>query len=51
MEFWQVFWPITLLGSATAFAVITVVVTIKGGKDMKNMLSGLKSHHDDNKIH
>jgi hypothetical protein len=51
MEFWQIFWPVALLGSAAAFAVITVVVTIKGGKDMKNMLSGLKAHHGDEKTH
>jgi hypothetical protein len=51
MEFWQVFWPIALVGSAAAFAGITVIVTIKGGKDMRNMLSGLKAHHDDNKTH
>jgi hypothetical protein len=51
MEIWQGFWTIALLGSATAFAGITLVVMIKGGKDMKNMLRGLKSHHDDDKTH
>ncbi len=51
MEIWETFWTIALLGSATAFAGITIVVTIKGGKDMRNMLSGLKAHQDDDKTH
>lgn len=51
MEAWQIFWTIALLGSATAFAGITIVVAIKGGKDMKNMLSGLKAHQGDDKTH
>jgi hypothetical protein len=51
MEIWQIIWPVALLVAGAAFAGITIIVTIKGAKDMKNMLSGLKSHHSDDKTH
>jgi hypothetical protein len=44
MNGWQVFWTVWLVLSGTAFAAITLVVTIKGFGDVKRMLSGLKSH-------
>ena len=44
MNAWQSFWTVWLLLSGVAFAVITVVVTIKGFGDVKRMLSGLKNH-------
>ena len=51
MDLWQTIWTVALLGAGAAFAVITLVVTIKGAQDMKNMLRGLKAHHDDDKTH
>jgi hypothetical protein len=44
MEGWKLFWSIWLPLSVLAFALITVVVTIKGFGDVRRMLSGLKSH-------
>jgi hypothetical protein len=51
MDFWQTFWLVAVLTAGSAFAIITLVVTIKGAQDMKNMLSGLKAHQDDDKTH
>jgi hypothetical protein len=51
MDFWPTFWLIALLSAGSAFAVITIVVTIKGSQDMKNMLSGLKARQGDDKTH
>jgi hypothetical protein len=47
MQAWQTFWAVWLVVSGAAFAIITVVVTIKGFGDVKRMLSGLKSHDKD----
>jgi hypothetical protein len=44
MQAWQMFWTIWLLFSGTAFAVITVIVTLKGFGDVRRMLSGIKKH-------
>lgn len=43
MQGWQTFWAVWLLLSGTAFAAITVVVSIKGFGDVKRMLGGLKT--------
>ena len=43
MHAWQMFWTIWLLFSGAGFALITVVVTLKGFGDVRRMLSGLKS--------
>ncbi|HEX9295221.1 MAG TPA: hypothetical protein VF881_05285 [Polyangiaceae bacterium] len=51
MEVWKLFWTVSLLVSGSAFAVITIVVILKGGRDMRAMLRGLKAHHDDNRTH
>ena len=47
MNAWQMFWTVWLILSGTAFAAITVVVTVKGFGDVKRMLTGLKSHKGD----
>jgi hypothetical protein len=44
MQAWKTFWTLWLLFSGIAFAVITVVVSIKGLGDVRRMLSGIKSH-------
>jgi hypothetical protein len=46
MQAWKMFWTLWLLFSGTAFALITVVVTIKGFGDVKRMLSGMTKQHD-----
>jgi hypothetical protein len=51
MEVWKLFWTLALLVSGSAFALITLVVILKGGRDMRAMLRGLKAHHDDNRTH
>ena len=47
MQAWQTFWAVWLVVSGTAFAAITVVVTLKGFGDVKRMLSGLKAKSPD----
>ena len=44
MQSWQTFWTVWLLFSGGAFALITVVVAIKGFGYVKRMLSGIKTH-------
>ncbi len=51
MEFWKIFWAGALLVAGSGFAVITVIVILKGGGDLRKMLSGLKSHHSDDRTH
>ena len=46
MHGWQIFWTIWLLVAGAAFAIITVVVTLKGFGDVRRMLSGIKSRGD-----
>ena len=41
MRYWQIFWTICLLVGGGAFAFITVVVIVKGGKDLRSMFSQL----------
>jgi hypothetical protein len=43
MHGWQLFWTLWLLFSGASFALITIVVTIKGFGDVRRMLSGIKS--------
>ena len=47
MHGWQIFWTIWLLVAGVAFALITVVVTLKGFGDVRRMLSGIKSRGDE----
>ncbi len=47
MQGWQIFWTIWLLFSGAAFAIITIVVTLKGFGDVKRMLSGIKARDND----
>ena len=41
MYFWQLFWTISILVAGAAFAFITVVVTFKGVKDLREMFKQL----------
>jgi hypothetical protein len=51
MEIWKAFWTIALVVAGSGFALITLVVILKGGTDLRAMLTGLKAHHDDNRTH
>jgi putative exporter of polyketide antibiotics len=51
MEIWKTFWTVALLSAGSAFAVITIVVILKGGRDVRAMLLGLKARHDDDRTH
>jgi len=51
MEIWKAFWTVALVVAGSGFAVITVVVILKGGTDLRAMLNGLKAHHDDDRTH
>ena len=41
MYFWQLFWTISLLVAGSSFAFITLVVTFKGVKDLREMFRQL----------
>ncbi len=41
MRYWQLFWIANLLVGGGAFAFITGLVIIKGGRDLRNMFSQL----------
>jgi len=51
MEAWKTFWTVALVVAGSGFAIITFVVILKGGSDLRAMLSGLKAHHDDDRTH
>ena len=48
MESWKLFWTIFLLISGASFAFITVVVTVKGLRDLLDMFSGLSRQQKEN---
>lgn len=41
MRYWELFWTASLLVSGAAFAAITVIVIVKGGPDLREMLRQL----------
>ena len=41
MYFWQLFWTISLVVAGSSFAFITLVVTFKGVKDLREMFKQL----------
>jgi uncharacterized protein (DUF2141 family) len=44
MNLWVTFWGVWLLLSGIAFALITVIVAVRGFKDLKFMFEGLRAH-------
>jgi hypothetical protein len=42
MNYWEVFWTVCLLGAGGAFTFITIVVIVKGGPDLREMLKQLR---------
>jgi hypothetical protein len=50
MPFWQIFWTIGVLVAGLSFAFVTLVVTLRGGRDLHEMFTRLleqKRHGDD----
>jgi len=41
MESWKIFWTVFLLVSGVSFAFITIVVTVKGFRDLLDMFTRL----------
>ena len=41
MRYWEMFWMISTLVSGVSFAFITLVVTVKGFKDLRDMFRRL----------
>lgn len=41
MKYWQIFWTLNLVIAGAAFAFITVVVSIKGVKDLRQWFANL----------
>ncbi len=41
MVLWQIFWTVAVLGAGFAFAFVTVVVSLKGGRDLREMFARL----------
>jgi hypothetical protein len=42
MKYWEIFWTLSLLISGCAFAFITLIVILKGGPDLRDMLRALR---------
>lgn len=42
MNLWLLFWEVSLVVAGTSFAFITVVVTIKGARDLRNWFTSLQ---------
>jgi hypothetical protein len=42
MKYWELFWTLCLLIAGGAFAFITIVVIVRGGPDLREMLRQLR---------
>ena len=42
MKYWQIFWTLNLVIAGMAFAFITLAVTIKGVKDLRQWFANLR---------
>ena len=45
MAFWQMFWAVALLVAGVSFAFITIIVAIKGFKDLRVWFSSLNQQN------
>ena len=41
MRYWLLFWTFAALTAGLSFALITIVVSIKGGRDLRELFRGL----------
>ena len=48
MDAWAIFWGVVLLASLATFAIVVVVVTIGGFRDLRAMLKNLDAQHQKN---
>lgn len=51
MFFWQTFWALALIVAGVSFAFITVVVTIKGFKDLRVWFRSLNRQNREEAAH
>jgi hypothetical protein len=42
MSFWYYFWTINFIVAGSAFAVITVLVMVRGSQDLRSMFARLR---------
>jgi hypothetical protein len=47
MKFWQIFWTLNLIVAGVSFTCITLIVAVRGVKDLRDMLRGLAGKHGD----
>ncbi len=50
MNYWRIFWTLWLVIAGLSFAAITVIVSVRGYRDLRNMFSGLaeqRSHENE----
>lgn len=45
MAFWTTFWTVVLIIGVALFAVLSVVVTIGGGFDIRALFESIKAQH------
>lgn len=48
MKAWQVFWTANLLVAGSAFAIITLVVAVKGFQDLRNLFARWREQKEEN---
>lgn len=41
MQLWQLFWTVSLVAAGASFAFITLVVMIRGARDLREMIRDL----------
>jgi hypothetical protein len=42
MEFWRTLWTVLWFGGLALFAVLSVIITVQGARDLKALLRGLR---------
>jgi hypothetical protein len=45
MKYWEIFWTLNLVVAGAAFAFITVIVTVKGVKDLRQFFGNLRKQN------
>ncbi len=42
MEFWKILWTLVWFAGMGIFAILSVIITVQGAKDLKALLQGLR---------
>ncbi len=50
MGFWYYFWTINFIVAGSAFVLIAVVVSVRGGQDLRSMFARLKEESARNQV-